>query len=284
MDDKIKELGGCELSPTDRRDLTLEGIAPLNIRYPKSMPAPFDLDWRLQGTNPWCVGFAAASLNQQAKARQKVNVVFDGEFIYSECKKVDGIPNLAGTYFRAGLQTLKNVGAKPVAGGDPAGYKIEEYASVPVDLEQIKIALSLYGGVLAAFELSSNGWEGDGSSHQVFPPKAGEATDRHATMLTRYDEQYLYGIDSLKNYHGGQDFREDFKNYKPFECWTITLDNKAVAGLVGWVASKYILGGTTIARLNLREEPNGKIIKVLPLGTKVDSIESVGDWLHVVVF
>jgi hypothetical protein len=276
-------LNDCILSPVDKRDLTLEGVAPTNIRYPKSMPQPFDLPWRLQGTNPFCVGFAAASLNQQAKERQKVSVVFDGEFIYKECKKVDGIPNVAGTFFRAGLQTLKNIGAKPVAGGDPAGYKIEEYASVPVDLEQIKIALFLYGGVLAAFTLSGNGWEGNGSTNEVFPPKAGEATSRHATMLTRYDEQYLYGIDSLKNYHGGQEFRLDFKNYMPDECWSITLDNKAVAGLVGWVHRAYVFDFKTTARLNLRETPNGKLIKVLPLGTKINLIESEGDWLHVVV-
>lgn len=274
METNIEELifPGLIESPADNRDIMLEGVAPTNIRYPKAMPAPFDLNWRLQGVNPYCVGFSGASLNQQTKARQKVYTAFDGEWGYKQCKLIDGAPNLQGTYLRAMMQVMKNVGFMPDGGGDPANYKIEEYALVNPNLEEVKIALSLYGGILAAFQLSASGWTGNGN--EVKAPKAGERTAGHAVMLTHYDEDYIWGIDSLKNYHGGQVFKFKFADYTPIEMRTITLDNKAVApaGLVGWVAMDVgaMMDVVVVAKLNLRSTPNGAFVKVLNVGTKVE--------------
>lgn len=271
-------------SPVDPRDLSLEGIVSTIIRYPKSRPAPFDLDWRLQGTKPHCVGFAAASLNQQAKARQKVYTPFDGSWLYNQCKLIDGKPNLQGTYLRAGMQVLKNNGAMPVDGSNPENYKIEEFANVKINEEELRIALDQFGGVLAGFELSAKGWTGNGQ--EILPPAAGETTNGHAVMLTHYDEKYFYGVDSLKNYHGGQVFKFQLANYRPFEAWTITIDNKAVvADLTGFVAKEYIQDGVTTAKLNLRGNPglSSGVVKVLPKGTKVkeyaESVEIVDNIL-----
>jgi len=279
METSIEELifPGLIDSPKDDRDIMIEGVAPSNIRYPKAMPAPFTLDWRLQGTNPWCVGFAGASLNQQAKARQKIYTPFDGEWAYKQCKLIDGAPTLQGTYLRAVMAVMKNTGMKPVDGGDPANYKIEEYALLGNNLEEAKIALSLYGGILAAFQLSANGWAGNGN--EVKPPKAGERTSGHAVMLTHYDESYIYGIDSLKNYHDGQIFKFKFANYPPMEMRAITCDKRArpAAGVQGWIANDVpgtINGDMITARLNLRETPGGKVIKVLPIGTMFSVIGS----------
>jgi len=289
MEENIFKTGLVE-SPVDGRDIMLEGIVSTVIRYPKFRPAPFDLDWRLQGTNPHCVGFGTASLNQQMKARQKIYTPFDGSWIYEQCKKIDGQPNLQGTYLRAGLQVLKNVGAMPVGGGNPANFKIEEHAKLNINAEELMIALDQFGGVLTGFELSYNGWRGDGD--EVLPPKAGELTSGHAVMLTHYDETFFWGIDSLKNYHGGQKFKFRFDNYKPFEMRTITIDNKAIAAdLAGYVAKEYIVNGRTTYKLNLRGEMGLKtgVIKVLPVGTAVkeyaDSMQVVDNilWVYVEV-
>jgi hypothetical protein len=282
-------MDSCIPSPTDDRDLMFEGIAPSGIRYPKAMPAPFDLDWRLQGTNPYCVGMAGASANQQAKLRQKVNCIFDGQWGYLQCKKIDGAPTLQGTYLRAIMKVMKNTGFKSLTGGDPANYKIEEYASVAIDEKEIKIALFLYGAVIAAFRCSADGWKGDGQ--EVLPPANGAQLFGHAVLLTHYDENYIYGIDSLQNYHGGQIFKFKFANYKPVECWAITCDNKAIEGglITGYVAKDYVVNGKTTARVNLRETPNGKVMRILPAGQAVKEfsgeIEYVGGigWVYISV-
>jgi hypothetical protein len=68
------------------------------------------------------------------------------------------------------------------------------------------------------------------------------------------------------------------------------LNNKAIEGglITGYVAKDYVVNGKTIARVNLRETPNGKVMRILPVGQAVHVVgeaEYVGgiNWVYVSV-
>jgi 2-keto-3-deoxy-galactonokinase len=117
-------------------------------------------------------------------------VDFDGKWIYDRCKEMDGMPNMAGTYFRMGLKILKDKGAKPLLMNESeAGqYKIGAYASVDdMSFEGLKKAIRQNSVLLAGFRGSNAGWQ----SAYVRPPKTGEEVWGHAVALIGFNKDYL---------------------------------------------------------------------------------------------
>jgi hypothetical protein len=108
---------------------------------------------------------------------------FDGDWIYNEAKKIDMMPNIQGTFFRAGLKVLKNTGAKVIGSNDDySKYRIGGYVQVDSNIDAIKQAIYEYGIVLGGFVGSNNGW----SSAIIRPPIKGEAQWGHAVCLTGF--------------------------------------------------------------------------------------------------
>ena len=261
-------------SPHDPRDYALSSVSPVIQRYPEVCPRPFDLTISNQGQMPSCVGHSVAGMKQYFELQEKISKDFDGNWLYQECKKIDGIPNIAGTYFRIGLEVARKIGVKPMGEDNPFPYRIETYARVDDNtFEGLKKAIFLYGVVLAGFRGSNQGW----ASETIRPPREVEAQWGHATFLTHYGKDYLGGQNSWgENAHNKGLFKVP-ANYLPFEAWVIVRD--AVTDLnpqpikTGWVAVNWIrdFNGTwkTTGRLNVREQAGTSfnIIKTLQANT-----------------
>lgn len=280
-------------SPPDSRDIALSSVSPTIKRYPEAFPPPFDLTISNQKNKPHCVGFSCATIKQAQEFREQENVVFNGDEIYAECKKIDGIPNFNGTYLRVGLKVLQKVGAN--SGGK--NYKIASYARVDDNsFEGLKKAITLHGELLAGFTGSNQGW----AREIIRPPKTGETTWNHAVALIGYEKNYLIGQNSWsKNAHKNGLFKVP-SNYLPFEAWT-SLDKPnthAEPIKTGWVASEFLtLSGGQLkvnAKVGLRVRTTPKIlpnntIKILPFGTVIQltNNEPVKDiqynWVEVIV-
>jgi uncharacterized protein YgiM (DUF1202 family) len=296
MPNKICPVHGLVASPKDERDYLLSSYIPTVQRIPEVYPRLFDLDILNQWMEPSCVGFTMAGIKQFNELKEKTYRIFDGSWIYKECKKIDGMPNAAGTYFRVGLKVLKDLGAKTVSTNeDPSTYRIESYAQVDdLSFEGLKKAICLYGTVVAGFIGSNEGWKNE----IVRAPREGEQTWGHATFLTHYDKDYIGGQNSWGDYywvHGnsGGLFKFD-KSYLPFEAWVVLLDKlntpkKDVP--TGWVAINWIKDNKTTANLNVREQPTtlSKILKTIPKGTEITPFGSANQtaagytWMQIII-
>ncbi len=282
MNNNIKLVGkGLKPSPSDFRDYVLSSHIPQVKRYPKEKPCPFDLKINNQWFSPSCVGHSCSTIKEGSERLERVHKEFDGEWIYLEAKKIDGIPDFSGTYLRTGLKVLKDVGAKPLEGDeDPAKYKIKSYARVDdISFEGLKKALSVYHFLIAGFNGSNEGWR----KEVIRPPKEGENLFGHAVALVGYDENHIIGQNSWGDFHwvhgnsGG--FFKTTKDYLPFEAWAVLLDapneiKTLQDKLLGYVASEFvgIKKGqlVTLYRLRMRTEPRfSNIIETLPKGTVI---------------
>ena len=69
-----------------------------------------------QGSHPACVGYACAGIKSDEEYLQsKKNYLFDGLWLYKECKKIDGIPDADGTYLRCAMEVLQKMGMRQVS-------------------------------------------------------------------------------------------------------------------------------------------------------------------------
>jgi len=279
---QIGTTGDLIPSPKDERDYALSSISPDIVRYPEECPPPFDLTISNQLIFPSCVGHTCATVKQEKELREKYPVTFDGNWIYFECKKIDGHPNMPGTYFRAGMQVLKDVGAKPLdKDTDPSRYRIETYARVDdMTFEGLKKAIFIYGAIFAGFRGSNEGWRGE----VIRAPRTGEDIWGHAVALIGYDKNYLIGQNSWGLMAHKNGIFKTTKDYLPFEAWVVVLDRpnelKPQSIKTAWVASEFLefKGGVmrTTNNLNVRKEPNlsSERIKLLPKGTIVQLVHS----------
>jgi len=214
---------GCVPSPTDRRDILLSEIYPLPVRIAPEMPPPFDLDVLDQNGFPYCVGYAGAGMKQEKELRERRRITFDGDWLYQECKKIDGIPDEEGTYLRTVLKVLKDKGAKPKdePEEEAAKYRIGGYARVDdLSLAGLKKAYYASGVLLLGFSVSNSGWQ----NAFIEPPKPGEETDGHATFMIGYNRDDGIGQNSWGNDWGDNGKFYIPNNYLPFEAWAILVD------------------------------------------------------------
>jgi hypothetical protein len=109
-----------------------------------------------QGSRPACVGYAAAGVKTDEEFIQHGReYTFNGSWLYDECKKIDGIPDQAGTYPRIALQILQRNGMrqmsipcrKPQPDSDwkiKGYYRIEQGSST----DFIKQIIFQYGSIM----------------------------------------------------------------------------------------------------------------------------------------
>lgn len=98
--------------PVDLRDFIAKASAPVTphtVSYrDKMMPI------RNQGQESTCVAFSSTALKEYYDNLQRHTTgYFSPRFMYTECKKIDGIPNLDGTYPRTAMQILNTLGVAP---------------------------------------------------------------------------------------------------------------------------------------------------------------------------
>jgi len=271
-------------SPPDKRDLLSSEITPDIKRIPIEMPAPFYLNVLDQNGTPHCVGYASACLKQEKELRERVVETFDGDWLYAECKKIDGIPNQQGTFFRAGMSVLLNKGAKPIdkTENEALKYRIGGYAQVnELTFEGLKKAIAVHGALLAGMRGTNNGWQ----TAYIKPPQLGEQQWGHAITITSYNKDYLIFQNSWGEKWGDKGIGYISADYLPFEAWVSLVDRPNIASdapvsdLEGWVAQKYVrpilISGNGVynyVRLNLRKEPMGEKIITLDKNTELQII------------
>jgi hypothetical protein len=214
-------------SPKDARDIQLSAVQasiPLT-ELPETHIIPFNLTILNQGNYPACVGFSCANIKAE-KEREEQNLVdFDGKWIYEKCKELDGMPNLAGTWFRIGLKVLKDTGAKPKdqLETEAPKYKIGAYARVDdLTFDGLKKAIRQNGAILAGFKGSNPGWQ----TAYIRPPKSGEEIWGHATTLIGWNKDYIIGQNSWGESWGDKGKFYMGKDYLPYliEAWAVLVD------------------------------------------------------------
>lgn len=219
---------GLVPSPVDYRDAVL-GATQEMTPLPESYIIPYILRVHTQGTKPICVGETGSLMKEEKERRERNFIDFDGEWLYNECKKIDGIPNVQGTYFRAMLKVLTNTGAKPIGGLDiDAGkYKIGGYAQVNCDIESIKSGITQNGVILSAFYGSNGGWQ----NQNIRPVQNEEVIWGHATGGIGWkDKNTIIGQNSWGESWGDKGKFYYTKDYLPFEAWAILVDRPNILG------------------------------------------------------
>ena len=275
--------GNCIPSLLDKRDVLSSEIVPEIKRKPIENPCAFDLEVLYQNGDPACVGFAGAGMEQYITARKRIDKVFDGLWLYNECKKIDGLDG-PGTYLRTMLSVLKNIGAKPI--GEPESeawkYRIGGYARVdPLTFDELQKMIAVYGVALMGFTGSNPGWQ----TANVRPPMAGEKTWGHAVFEKAYKEIKTDFQNSWKDTWGDNGIGHYDKNYLPFEAWIILNDrpNDLLPNTImrsGWVADQYVqVNGymvgqpirSMVNRLRLRKDPSlsGQILSSISKGQQL---------------
>jgi hypothetical protein len=269
-------------SPPDERDFLLSSApAMLKIkRRPTELPILFDLPVTNQGSEPSCVGHAGGTAKQYIELKEKAFIRPDREWLFAECKKIDGIPHVRGTYFRAVLKILRDIGCKLEGqNNDPSIYRIGEYRRVDdLSFNGQKNALAIWGHIVSGFRGSQQGWTGE----ILRPPKTGDTMFSHAVTLLGYEEDYILGQNSWGEARHNKGIFKVPSNYLPFEGWVITVDktNEPRESVkYGWVAvtkwtvprAVYVDNNVTTVNLRVREKPglSHTVLKTLPRGTRI---------------
>jgi C1A family cysteine protease len=103
---------GCIKDKFDERDYLMRVYLPV-VKLPKKVDYTKKMSpIRNQGEEGTCVGFAVAvgmKEYQELLDYEKL-VELSPRFVYSEAKKIDGVPGLEGTTIRAAMQVLKKLG------------------------------------------------------------------------------------------------------------------------------------------------------------------------------
>lgn len=156
---------------------------------------------RDQGPDGTCVAHACVHLKdyQERKERGDPNIMLSTRRLYDMCKAVDGLPG-SGTFYRVALKICQNVGVClesccPYSADGPvppcaewetqaAEYKIQTYARVEIDPDQICQALATFGPILGGVEVTGEWTKTKGHIGVV---AGARRIGGHAICLTGYD-------------------------------------------------------------------------------------------------
>jgi len=250
---------GAIQSPGDPQDYIysqLIAAAPL--------PEKFMLDeWpvRDQGKFGTCVGQAAAGVKewQEAKNYPTEKPALSPLFVYSECKKADGIPEMEGTYPRVAMKVLHKQGicyestmpyslmGKPVPGAPPNAYNeakrflIGAYARVQT-MEELKRAIYRDGPVLGAVLVCQNFLE-PGTGGYINMPQ-GRILGGHAIAVTGWDDHLKHsgrqGFLRVRN-SWGPDWGDNGYCWIPYEFFLGRLDTGQPYWFESWSSVDVVL-------------------------------------------
>lgn len=212
-------------SPTDNRDVAAEAvISPILGESP--IPSEFDFGKTTQKDQdgiPKCVGCGSTEI-KEASEKKETGIVteFDDDWMYQQCKLLDGMPDMPGTFLRIAMLVLKNIGCLP-KGGNPndaaliAKYRIAGFVRVQTTSDAIKRAIYTLGPVMVGFRGSNGGW----ATALLRAPLPGETIWGHAVKEHGYVLQWIKGQNSW-----GADWGENGNfqaplDYMPFEAWAI---------------------------------------------------------------
>jgi len=194
-------------SPLDYRDYLYRALKSAKALPKKHMPDTHPI--RDQGDFGTCVAFSAAAIKdrQERKNHPGMNYQTSPLFIYSECKKRDGIPNIEGTYPRVAMQVLKELGvcreqkfpygnmglpvptAPSVAYEDAKKFVIGAYARIQ-SIDEIKQALIDEGPVMVGLTVTDSFVHCEKGGYIDMPN--GSFWGGHAVVIDGYDDNMIH--------------------------------------------------------------------------------------------
>lgn len=142
-----------------------------------------------QGEHPHCVAYSAATLKMHQEKREHGSYLdFDPNWLYSECKKRDGIPRQDGTFLRVALQILNETGY--LLKDKSASYKIEKYVRL-TSVQQIKEAVYTVGPVVFGITVDTGIYNPNASG--IIPQPNDDTVGGHAMTICGYDDNKACG-------------------------------------------------------------------------------------------
>jgi hypothetical protein len=149
--DDFAALLGAVPPPYDWRD---KQIAELGIPVSEALPASYfapPVPPVLKQIGPTCVGFSSTTMRMQQEYRQKHKwFPLSANWLYEECKRIDGMPGVAGSYVRCAMSVLKNKG-QPLPNGSGMGeHRIAAYYAIPHTERDLKNAIFNLGAIVVA--------------------------------------------------------------------------------------------------------------------------------------
>lgn len=196
---------GCIRDKFDDRDYLMRAYLPV-VKLPKEVDYTQKMSpVRDQQDDGTCVGFAVASgmkEYQEMLDYQKL-VGLSPRFVYSEAKKIDGMPGLEGTTIRASMQALEKIGVcqekfwpysphqkdKPKEGAktNAQKFRIITYARI-LKLDELRMSLATKGPAVLGIEVFKGMLK---TKTGIVPlPKKGERSlGGHAITACGYDDE-----------------------------------------------------------------------------------------------
>lgn len=155
---------GALPSPEDKRNLNLAAIqAAVTLPDDFENPLPYVRD---QMTTPKCTACAIATIMEMYLAKKQITYKLSDDDLYNQCKAVDGIPNVQGTYpsvaasvaFKTGVASEIAYATKDasIIAADRAKYKVGGYAFVSADFPSITQAIFQNGAITASVLVDGN--------------------------------------------------------------------------------------------------------------------------------
>jgi len=203
---RLNFIPGVIQSPGDPRDYIYRSIVKaeeLPVKYSlRTIYQPV----RDQGTYGSCVGFACAGIKDSHETRNySQTMVTSPLYVYTQCKQMDGIPYIEGTYPRVAMKVLQKSGIclentfpysrmcwpKMPEIPDDANieaheFKIGAYARIQ-SIDEVKQAIVRDGPVLGAVVVYENFLSPDKGAFIEMPK--GRALGGHAVCVMGYNDE-----------------------------------------------------------------------------------------------
>lgn len=194
---------GVLKDPEDKQDYNAEKLIVRTYATPSSYyvdPKPIVYN---QGQNPSCGGWSGAGVKSDEEYRQwGKRIKFNGQALYEECKKVDGIPNQPGTYPRVVCQVLQQQGPSLYGQTIPQSqYRIDSYWRIMpgATIELIQQIILQYGSIMLASTWYGN-WNG---WFRTFPKPVGKGIGGHAYRGVGWEPGGLVVVNSYGSFFWG---------------------------------------------------------------------------------
>jgi C1A family cysteine protease len=195
---------GCLKDKLDKRDHLMRAYLP-SVKIPKKVDYSNKMSpVRDQGDEGTCVAFASVAGMKEYQEKIDYNqlVLLSPRFLYSECKKIDGMPNVEGTMIRTAMKILAKLGvcrenfwpylphqkdkAKAGASKDAKKFKVLKYARI-LNLDDLLLNLAVKGPCVIGIKVFDGMMKT--TTGLIRMPKPGERTlGGHAICPAGYDE------------------------------------------------------------------------------------------------
>ncbi|MCK4995180.1 MAG: C1 family peptidase [Candidatus Omnitrophica bacterium] len=199
----IKKLG-CIKDKFNGKDYLMRAYLPV-VKLPKKIDYTKKLSpVRDQGNEGTCVSFACASgmKEYQEMLDYEKLVELSPRFIYSECKKIDGMPESEGTTLRAAMQVLSKKGvcqekfwpykpyqkdkAKKGFSTNAKKFRIKTYARI-LNLNELRLNIATKGPCIIGVQVYE-GMMKTKTGLVPMPKKNESALGGHAICPVGYDD------------------------------------------------------------------------------------------------